>query len=129
MKNRESNLLDQCHVWRDAHVPNLCAPDQAQFILVNDPMVGPFFYRIIEVLFDFVPGSIYWFVLFEFRAWLSLLGAYSITFAANHIVLVGAGHLTKIAALGFVPLIFVGLHLLLIKIGSSVFWFYFRIGG
>ena len=47
--------------------------------------------------------------------WLSLLGAYSITFAANHIVLVGAGHLTKIAALGFVPLIFVGLHLLFNK--------------
>lgn len=44
--------------------------------------------------------------------WLSLMGAYSIAFATNHIVLVNTGHLTKIGALGFVPMILAGAYIL-----------------
>lgn len=47
--------------------------------------------------------------------WLSLIGAYSIAFATNHIVLVNTGHLTKIGALGFVPMILAGAYILFNK--------------
>ncbi|HNR05999.1 MAG TPA: hypothetical protein PKM27_01715 [Saprospiraceae bacterium] len=58
--------------------------------------------------------------------WLSLIGAYSIAFATNHVVLVSSGHLTKIGALGFVPMILAGAYLLFNKNwkwGSVVFAF------
>ncbi len=52
---------------------------------------------------------------FGIGPWLALIGAYSIAFATNHISLVAAGHLTKIATLGFVPMIVAGTYLLFNK--------------
>ncbi|MEP7269824.1 MAG: hypothetical protein ABI844_19565 [Saprospiraceae bacterium] len=56
--------------------------------------------------------------------WLALIGAFAIAFSTNHVGLIGAGHLTKVAALGFVPLILVGCYLIFNsnwKLGGIVF--------
>ena len=56
--------------------------------------------------------------------WLSLIGAFSIAFATNHVGLMSAGHLTKLSTLGFVPMIIGGTYLIFNqrwKIGLIVF--------
>lgn len=61
---------------------------------------------------------------FGIGPWLALIGAFSIGFATNHIGLLSAGHLTKIATLGFVPMIIAGAYLIFNhswKIGFLIF--------
>ncbi len=56
--------------------------------------------------------------------WLSLIGAFSIAYATNHIGLISAGHLTKVSTLGFIPMIIAGTYLVFNKkwkIGFIVF--------
>lgn len=53
-----------------------------------------------------------------------MIGAFAIGYATNHVGLVGAGHLTKVGALGFVPMILAGCYLIFNsswKLGSIVF--------
>ena len=47
--------------------------------------------------------------------WLALIGGIAISFATNHVGLMSAGHLTKIGALGFVPMIIAGAYVLFNK--------------
>lgn len=62
--------------------------------------------------------------------WLSLIGACSIALATNHINLASAGHLTKIATLGFIPLIITGVYLLFNDQWKTGFWvFTFGLAG
>lgn len=81
------------------------------------------FEYLIQGMSLFFSGSLKYYLILSLGAflglcflgmgpWLSLMGAYSIAFATNHIVLVNTGHLTKIGALGFVPLILAGAYLL-----------------
>ena len=61
---------------------------------------------------------------FGIGPWLALIGAFAIGYATNHVGLVGAGHLTKVGALGFVPMILAGCYLIFNsswKLGSIVF--------
>ncbi len=64
---------------------------------------GPLNYYLVLVL-----GSFAGLCLFGIGPYLSLIGALVITFSANHIGLLDAGHLTKIATLGFIPVVLAG---------------------
>lgn len=56
---------------------------------------------------------------FGIGPWLALIGAIGISFASNHIGLLSAGHLTKIATLGFIPMIVAGVYLIFNKSWKS----------
>lgn len=82
---------------------------------VIDYIVSFFSLRITGSLGFFIYLSIGAFIAFACLGvgpFLSFLGAIAISFATNHIGLMDAGHLLKIGALAFVPLILIGAFLL-----------------
>lgn len=87
------------------------------FWLFNLKVQGPLGYFFILSIASFIGLC-----CFGIGPWLSLIGAFSIAFASNHIGLVSAGHLTKIATLGFVPMIIAGTYLLFNKDWRSGFF-------
>ncbi|MEO5582206.1 MAG: hypothetical protein ABIR66_05915 [Saprospiraceae bacterium] len=103
----------------------------------NPPPRGNLYDFLINMISLFTKDSFHYFFLLCFGSflalcvlgigpWLALIGTLAITYTSNHIGLLTEGHLTKLGALGFVPMILVGAILLFKKkwiTGMAVFTF------
>ncbi|MEP7324286.1 MAG: hypothetical protein ABI761_20310, partial [Saprospiraceae bacterium] len=92
----------------------------------NPPPASNVYDSLINLISLFTKDSFRYFFLLCFGSflalcvlgigpWLALIGTLAITYTSNHIGLLTEGHLTKLGALGFVPMILVGAILLFKK--------------
>ncbi|MDR0427454.1 MAG: hypothetical protein LBH12_02500 [Dysgonamonadaceae bacterium] len=73
------------------------------FALIYSDTVGPVFFFLVTSYFLFILLGVPW--------WLAALGAIASAFSSYNLIIIVAGHITKVWVLAFVPLVLAGLYL------------------
>jgi hypothetical protein len=78
-------------------------------------LMKPSFHHPFNKIFIAMVCAYIMFLAFGVSHWLALIGAFAIAFSTNNLIILEAGHNTKMQAIAYAPLVIAGLKLLLKK--------------
>lgn len=87
-------------------------------------LMKPAFHQPFNKLFISLVCSYLMFLAFGARSWLSIIGAFAFTYTTGNLIILDAGHNTKMQAISYAPLVIAGLKFLLSKrylLGANIF--------